>query len=115
VTRACDSDRPQITPAAPPKKKRSANKSKAAKTAAERMRAYRIRKRAGDHAFTQALIETGRLPEWDEDNPAARGEAEAKLHRDFARLVTLRNGRDPLADAMVADNDNQISERNGDK
>jgi len=79
------------------------------------MRAYRLRKAVGDYALTQALIETGRLAEWDESDPVARGKAIAKLHRDFAAFVTARNGRDPLAVAMAADNDNREPiERNSD-
>jgi len=82
-------------------------------TPAQRMRAYRARKRAGEN-LVQALLDAGRLKEWDDGDKGAIGRAVSKLVADWAASVTRRNGADPLADAMVADSDNPTMERTGD-
>jgi hypothetical protein len=50
--------------------------------------------------LVDALVTTGRLGQWDEDDPKAINEAVANLYADW-EVSVMRDGVDPLASAIV--------------
>jgi hypothetical protein len=59
-----------------------------------RQRAYRRRRAAGEPTLRDTLVATGRLKEWDSNDPSAVGRAAAKLFADW-QWVTESTGIDP--------------------
>lgn len=63
--------------------------------AAERQKRYRRRRKSGDPSIIEALIESGRLGEWDDGDRQKIGRAMSQLIAEWCEAVT-RNGLDPL-------------------